>query len=194
VHCLRQAIVLIMSSSLTTRGHGSHHLSQPEAMARHLLQATALIIYFVVPLCPSQPEAMAHIICNNQMLPVSSLAATGRGCHHRVILSLMFSGTGSYHSSFHHLSHVALLVLIVTSSLALRDHGSSSLASQGSHHLSGRCESHFASGCQSTGIQSHIACPGILLCFTLRCNFLAFQRSCYGKSYPALRLQSRIHT
>jgi len=97
VHCLRQAIVLIMSSSLTTRGHGSHHLSQPEAMARHLLQATALIIYFVVPLCPSQPEAMAHIICNNQMLPVSSLAATGRGCHHRVILSLMFSGTGSYY-------------------------------------------------------------------------------------------------
>ena len=71
-------------------------------------------------------------------------------------------------ASFHHLSHVALLVLIVTSSLALRDHGSSSLASHGSHHLSGRCESHFASGCQSTGIQSHIACPGILLCFTLR--------------------------
>jgi len=71
-------------------------------------------------------------------------------------------------ASFHHLSHVALLGLIVTSSLALRDHGLSSLASHGSHHLSGRCESHFTSGCQSTGIQSHIACPGILLCFTLR--------------------------
>ena len=100
VHCLWQAIVLIMSSSLTTRGHGSHHLSQPEAMARHLLQATALIIYFGVPRCPSQPEAMALIICHNRALPVSSFAATGRGCHHRVILSLMFSGTGSYHCIF----------------------------------------------------------------------------------------------